>query len=193
MRIGCVILAAGLASRFGRNKLLEPWQGKALVQWALDALAAARLAPVCVVTAYAEVEALAAAYGCRVVRNEAPALGIGRSVMLGTRALLPERCDGILFLVADQPRLRAQTVAALADCFRAEPTRIVVPTAGARQGNPCIFPAALFPELLALRGDRGGKLVVRAHPELVKAVPVPPEELDDIDQPADLHPSGPPM
>ena len=55
-----------------------------------------------------------------------------------------------------------------------------------RQGNPCIFPASLYPELLTLAGDCGGKQVIRAHPELVTEVPVPAEELRDVDTPADL-------
>ncbi len=187
MMIGCVILAAGNASRFGGNKLLAEYRDKSLIRRAFDAVPTERLGPVCVVTRFPDVEELAKAYGYRVVRNEHPELGISRSVRLGILELLPERCGGLLFLVADQPRLRRETVAALADRFLEDPTRIVVPQAGERQGNPCVFPASLFPELLRLEGDRGGKTVVRAHAGLVTAVPVPPEELADADTPDDLE------
>ena len=61
-----------------------------------------------------------------------------------------------------------------------------MPGAGERQGNPCIFPAALYSELLALTGDRGGKQIIHRHPELVVEVPVPEEELSDVDTLADL-------
>ena len=192
--LGCVVLAAGNASRFGRNKLSEPFRGKPLIQWALEAVPVDRLgpnyadvpAPVRVVTQYPDVGMLAAAFGFGGIYNEAPELGISHSVVLGTRALM-HRCGGLMFLVADQPLLRRQTVAALADRFLADPTRIVVPAAGDRQGNPCIFPAALYPELLALTGDRGGKQVVKRHPELVTLVPVPEEELADVDTISDLN------
>ena len=192
--LGCVVLAAGNAVRFGRNKLAEDFRGKPLIQWALEAVPADRLgpvyaevpAPVCVVTQYPDVRMLAAAFGFGGVFNEAPELGISHSVVLGTRALM-HRCGGLMFLVADQPLLRRETAAALADCFLADPTRIVVPAAGDRQGNPCIFPAALYPELLVLTGDRGGKAVIRCHPELVVEVPVPEEELNDVDTLADLE------
>ena len=191
--LGCVVLAAGNASRFGRNKLSEDFRGKPLIRWALEAVPVDRLgpnyadvpAPVCVVTQYPDARMLAAAFGFGGVFNEAPELGISHSVVLGTQALM-HRCGGLMFLVADQPLLRRETVAALADRFLADPTRVVVPAAGDRQGNPCIFPASLYPELLALTGDRGGKQIVRRHPELVVEVPVPEEELNDVDTLADL-------
>ncbi len=185
MFLGCVILAAGNAVRFGENKLLARFRGRPLIEWILDALPADRLNAVVVVTQYAAVEALAAARGFETLRNSAPELGVSRSVVLGTEALA-ERCDGILFLVADQPLLRRSTVERLLDRFLEDPERVVEPRAGERRGNPCVFPASLFPELLALRGDRGGRQVIRHHPELVTGVPVDPLELADVDTAADL-------
>ena len=54
------------------------------------------------------------------------------------------------------------------------------------RSNPCLFPAAYFPELAALEGDRGGKRVIRAHPEAVLTVPLPEKELFDTDTKEDL-------
>jgi molybdenum cofactor cytidylyltransferase len=184
--LGCVILAAGNASRFGENKLLASFRGRPLIRRAFEAVPRDRLGPVCVVTQYPAVAELAAECGFSVIRNEAPELGLSRSVALGTRALM-DRCGGLMFLVADQPLLRRETAAAVADRFLADPARIAVPAAGERQGNPCVFPAALFPELLALTGDRGGKQVIRRHPELVTLVPVSAEELFDVDTLEDLE------
>src|SRR5207247_9595749 len=44
--ISGVLLAAGLSSRFGRQKLLEPWGGEALVRRAARSFLEAGLAPV---------------------------------------------------------------------------------------------------------------------------------------------------
>lgn len=186
MTVGCVILAAGNAARFGENKLLTPFRGKRLIQWAFDAVPAERLGPVCVVTQYDAVSELAAACGFSVIRNDSPELGLSRSVVLGTRTL-KNCCDGLIFLVADQPLLQRSTVAALLDRFAERPDKIVVPSAGERQGNPCVFPAACFPELEALTGDRGGKQIIRRHPERVETVETAPEELSDVDTLADLQ------
>ena len=186
MRLGCVILAAGNAARFGENKLLTEFRGRPLIEWAFAALPAERLAAVTVVTQYEAVAALARDRGFSVVRNEAPELGVSHSVALGTRAL-KERCEGLLFLVADQPLLGRKTVERILDRFLAEPDRIVVPAAGERQGNPCVFPAALFPDLEALTGDRGGKQLIRRFPERVERVSVAPQELFDVDTLSDLQ------
>ena len=59
MNIGCVVMAAGMSSRFGGNKLAQQWQGKSLIRHALEAVPADRLSAVVVVTQYPEVVALA--------------------------------------------------------------------------------------------------------------------------------------
>lgn len=184
MRIGCVILAAGNARRFGENKLLALYRGRPLVQWVLEAVPGF-LEPVTVVTQYPAVEALAAERGFETLRNDAPELGISRSVALSAAALAG-RCEGILFLAADQPRLSRESLEALAAAFAAHPTQIAAAAAGERRGNPAIFPASLLPELTALRGDRGGMQLIRRYPQQVRWIPIPPEELADVDTPADL-------
>ena len=44
-----------------------------------------------------------------------------------------------------------------------------------------------FPELSALEGDRGGKRVIRAHPEALFTVLLPEEELFDTDTKEELQ------
>ena len=185
MRLGCVLLAAGNGARFGENKLLALFRGRPLIQWAFDALPGDRLGPVTVVTQYDAVARLAEARGFSVVWNREPELGIGHSVALGTAAVA-ERCDGILFLAADQPLLRRQSLERLLGRFLEDPSRIVAASSGEHSGNPAVFPAALFPELEALAGDRGGKQIIRRFPELVTELSVDPAELADVDTPADL-------
>lgn len=180
MRIGCVLMAAGNAARFGKNKLLAEYQGKPLIRYALDAADAAGFSGVAVVTQYDEVAALAGAYGFEVVRNERPELGVSRTVRLGTEALM-DRCDAIAYLVADQPLLQGQTVLRLCAAYCARPDSIVVPFAEGKRGNPCIFPAKYFAELCRLEGDRGGSQVIRQHPERILRIEVAPEELLDVD------------
>ena len=91
------------------------------------------------------------------------------------------------FLVCDQPLLRKESVLRILEAGAAHPERIIAPEGpDGRLGNPCLFPAAYFPELAALEGDRGGKRVIRAHPEAVLTVPLPEEELFDTDTKEDL-------
>lgn len=180
MQIGCIVMAAGNAARFGKNKLLAEYQGKSLIRRAMEAASAPGLSAVAVVTQYDEIAALAREFGFAAIRNDAPERGISNSIRLGTEALA-DHCDGILYQVADQPLLRQETVSKLIEAFCAHPDRIIVPVAGERPGNPCLFPAVFFPQLAALSGDRGGSQIIKKHPEQVFPVEVPPEELFDVD------------
>ncbi len=178
--VGCVVLAAGNARRFGANKLGAVLGGKTLMEHALDALPVEALETVCVVTQYDAVEALARRRGFGCVRNEHPDEGLSRSVRLGTEALA-DRCEAIVYLVSDQPLLRRESVLLLLEQFRAYPDCIIAAARDGRRGNPCLFPARFFPELCALSGDVGGSAVIRAHPEALRLCELPAEELADVD------------
>lgn len=183
--VGCVVMAAGNASRFGKNKLLAEVGGKTLIERALDAVPADTLSAVCVVTQYDEIEELARRYGFDCIRNDRPDLGASHTVRLGTEALR-ERCGAILFQVSDQPFLQRETVAALIALYEKHPDRITCLASGGVRGNPCVFPAALFPELGALTGDKGGAAVIRRCPERVLLMEADPRELRDVDTQAAL-------
>lgn len=179
LRIGGVVMAAGNGRRFGRNKLEAVFGGKTLLRRALEAVPADRLAAVAVVTQYDGAAVLAAEFGFHVLRNSRPEDGLSRTVRLGTEALAD--CDAILFQVADQPLLRRETVAALIDFYVQQPDCIAALSDGQRRGNPCIFPRRFFPALTALTGDEGGSAIIRQHPALLRLLPAPPAELQDVD------------
>ena len=190
VRVGCVIMAAGNAARFGANKLLAEVGGRSLICRALNAVPLDLLHAAVVVTQYPEVEALARERGFQTVENDRPDLGISRTIHLGLTAL--GEVEGAMFLVSDQPLLRRETVAAALRRGPGAPERIVVLSAGGRRGNPCVFPGKFFPELLALRGDRGGSAVIRAHPEALLLVEAAEEELWDVDTVRELEALMPP-
>lgn len=184
LRLGCVVMAAGNASRFGENKLAREFGGKPLIRRALEAVPADAFTQVVVVTQYPEAAALAAEFGFLPVENAHPEWGVSYTIQLGLAAL--SGCDGILFQVADQPLLRRETVAKAAALFRCNPDRIVALSHGGVRGNPCLFPARFFPELMALTGDRGGSGVIRRHPEALLMLETAEEELWDVDTPQAL-------
>ena len=181
---GCVVLAAGSARRFGGNKLTATVEGVALIRRALSAVPAERFARVAVVTQYPKILALAKDFAFTPIPNEAPEAGVSRSIALGLAAL--GDCPGALFLVADQPLLRRESVDALVTLWQEQPEGIAALGHGGVRGNPCLFPARLFPELRALQGDRGGAAVIRRHEDLLTLLEVDPRELQDADTPEAL-------
>lgn len=178
LRIGCVVMAAGRSLRFGGDKLGALLEGETLLERALDAVPESEFCRVVVVGRGAVLER-AAERGFETVENDRPEEGLSRTVRLGLERLLD--CDGVLFQVADQPRLRRETVAALAALWREHPDKIVGLSCRGIRGNPCLFPRRLFRELLQLQGDTGGGKVIRAHTEELLTLEAPAEELLDVD------------
>ncbi len=181
--IGCVVMAAGNAARFGENKLAACYEGKSLIRHALEAVP--KELQTVVVTQYDEVEHMAAEFGFASIHNAHPDFGISHTIKLGTQAL--RDCDAILYLVSDQPLLRQSSVTRVVDAWRQHPEHIIGAAHNGKRGNPCIFPKKYFEELMQLREDHGGNTVIRAHPEALRTVEIGKEELTDVDTPKALH------
>ncbi|MBQ6425713.1 MAG: nucleotidyltransferase family protein [Clostridia bacterium] len=199
MRIGCIILAAGLSTRFGRNKLAEPVNGETMIRHAVRVYASQGFDVSVLVANGDNREVLDAAAGRfdAVAINPHPERGISSSIRIGIRRLLLTAVskgrilDGVLFGVCDQPGLSAGTVGKLQDAFSGHPDRIVAPVrSDGKRGNPVIFPVGLLSELMELEGDRGGSAVISRHPDLLLTVETAAEELDDIDTPEDIRTGG---
>ena len=190
MKLACLLTAAGTGSRFGEDKLRMPVGGEPMGVRALNVLCQAPFDLKVLVTSEDKGYLMAAAWekGFAVVINPAPERGMSSSVRMGTAHILKTGTyDGILYAVADQPNLSADTVKRLAEAFLHEPRYIWAPVADGRRGNPVIFPAFLFAELLEVEGDRGGRQVIAAHPELLRTIDVSSTELKDIDTKEDMR------
>ena len=179
MKLGCVVMAAGNARRFGENKLAVRFRGKSLIRRTLEAVPQNVFDAVAVVTQYSEIAVLAKEFSFAAIRNEHPDFGISHTIKLGLTAL--RDCDGVLFLVSDQPLLRRESVAELVELWKQQPDKIAALGHGGVRGNPCLFPARFFPELLELREDRGGNTVIRHHEEDLILLEVDGAELYDVD------------
>ena len=132
-----------------------------------------------------QVAALAEKYSFTPLHNPYPERGQSESIRIGLAAL--SDCDAVMFQVADQPRLQKETVADLIGFAAAHPDRIVGLGHRGRRGNPCIFPARFFPELMALTGDCGGRSVILAHEGELLLMEVSSTQLIDIDSPEQLE------
>ena len=190
MKLACLLTAAGSGSRFGGDKLRLAVSGQPMGVHALDVLQSSLFALRVLVTSKDKGYMIEAARerGFAVVINPAPEKGMSSSVRLGTAYICQTGAyDGILYAVADQPHLKAGTVEQLVKAFEKEPDCIMAPESNGKRGNPVLFPASLFEELLNVTGDRGGRQVIAAHPDLLRTIAVPSEELQDIDTKEDMQ------
>lgn len=179
MRIGCVVLAAGDGRRFGSNKLEARVAGESMIYRALGAVPSGL--DTVVVSQYPEILSLAESFGFSAVRSGSPACGMSYSIRSGLSQL--SDCRGVLFLVADQPWLKRDSVEALVALWAQNPNRVAGLAHGGNCGAPCIFPARLFPVLMKLTGDTDIGAVVRQLEETPLLLETDACELTDVDTP----------
>ena len=190
-RIAALVLAAGESRRMGdANKLTIPVDGTPMVARVVDALQQSHAQRVIVVTGH-EPERIKGALGDRVVElvhNPDYAEGIGSSVRVGVAAL-GDDVDGALVALADMPWVNAEVINRLIDAFTSasEPS-IFIPRFGGQRGNPVLWGAQHFPELLALAGDVGGKALFQRHASAICYVDVESASVNlDVDTPDALQ------
>lgn len=167
--IAGIVLAAGSAERMGRQKLLLDLRGKSVLQWTLEAALASKLDEViCVTQALEKIEEqMPLKHGrLRWIVNERANEGQSTSVIAGLKAI-PSHSEAALFLVGDQPLIQPELINSLVELFRQGGALIVVPTFQRQSRNPVLFHRDLFPELLRLTGDRGGKALIEKYRQKV--------------------------
>lgn len=179
--IPAVILAAGSGRRMGGPKALLRIGGDTLLRRAAQAALNAGCAPVWAVVG--DWDPGLQGLHVQIVINPEPAEGMASSLRAGIAALPPE-AETVLILTVDQPEVDAALLKGLLALAAADPTRPAACAYAGTLGVPAVLPRRLFPDLLALRGDRGAKaILLREH---ATALPFPGGDAD-LDTPADLE------
>ena len=181
-----IVLAAGASSRFGSPKQLIRFEGQPLLQRVLAGATELTGTAVSVVLgAYAaEIASTLPPCSASVIINRDWQEGIASSIRAAVRRL-PGACDGVLLLLADQPLVGSHSLNRLAAAWRRQPRCIIASRYGAVTGVPAIFPRWCFPDLAALHGDQGARILLRRYADHVVRLANPEAEVD-IDYPEDL-------
>jgi molybdenum cofactor cytidylyltransferase len=183
--VSAVLLAAGMSTRMGQNKLLLNFREKPLIVHAVDTLLASDIDEVIVVLGH-EIEkvrdqlersiglANKAASGkpVRLSQNPDYQNGLSTSVRTGVEAV-SRQANGIMIYLADQPLLEPEDVNRIVAGFAAAKEvnkSIVVPFFRGERGNPVILDASLRDSILGIVGDVGCKGVIKRYPEKVYAI-----------------------
>ncbi len=173
------MVAAGGSTRLGQPKQALELDGQTLLERAVAAAAAVTGDRVICVLGAWQPEAPPA---CRTVVNGRWRDGMARSLVAGL-AEVPATA-GVLVTLCDQPAVGSAQLEKLLRLYRREPESIVAADYGDRAGVPAVFPAHLRSRLMALRGDRGARELLRDPALTLRRVSMP-EAVLDIDTPAD--------
>lgn len=189
-RTAAVVLAAGASTRLGRPKQLISLGNETLLRRTVRLAAEAGCAPVAVVLGFAaeRLRSELAGLPAIAVENEGWQQGMGTSLRRGMEAVreMEPEPDQVLVLVCDQPRLTADHLRALLDRHQRGGTVVTASLYAGRAGVPAVFAAELFPELLAMEGDRGARDLIGRQGERLATVDWPDGALD-LDRPEDVE------
>jgi molybdenum cofactor cytidylyltransferase len=185
--IASIVLAAGASRRMGRAKMLLPYGAGTVLSSAVAPHLQAGIGRVIVVLGDHAEEVRSAAKlpadaRLTTVVNHDWKEGMASSIRRGL-----DECaaaDAVLLALGDQPGVDAARVKALLSAWKPG-VPLVVPVHGDRGSHPVLFARSLFDELRGLRGDVGGREVVRRH--WAEAVRVPAPALADVDTEQDYR------
>lgn len=178
--INCIVMASGYGSRIGTNKLLLEYRDKKLIEHIMDKILQINFYSRIVVAKDKEVLDIACKRGFKVVENKNSILGQSQSIKLGIEN--SPVAEGYMFFTGDQPLLSKLTIEKMIDAFKNNPQNIVVPKYKERNGSPVIFSSIFIDELKALKGDKGGREVIKRNKDSLVFIEVENEyELMDID------------
>jgi molybdenum cofactor cytidylyltransferase len=144
-----------------------------MLRWVTETVCDAGLARVIVVVgAHAQsVKVAVSDLDVDLVFNEEWHAGMSTSVRVGIQAL-DTSIQAALLVLADQPAISTRLLRALVDRYRSTGAPLVAPFHQGRRGNPVLFDRRLFPELLSVEGDQGGRAIVTRHQDLVEHVEI---------------------
>jgi molybdenum cofactor cytidylyltransferase len=187
--IHAVVLAAGLSSRMGSQKVVLPYGGSTVVGHIADELLAGAVDSVLVVVGH-EAERVREALGDRrvtVVENPDYRAGMLSSVRCGLRAL-PDGCEAVLLALGDQPAVTSELVDEMIRSHTATGKGIVVPVCDGKRGHPLLFSIRYRDEVLSRFDDVGLRGLLGAHPGDVFELTTPNSAiLSDMDRPEDYE------
>jgi molybdenum cofactor cytidylyltransferase len=184
--IAGILLAAGMSSRMGSNKLLFELAGESVLRGAARRALAGGLVPLLVVLGHEaertgrELDGLP----CQIVINPSYEQGVNSSLKAGVAAL-PAEVQAVMVMLADMPFVSAEMIAGLIARYRSSEAPLVISDYEGVNAPPMLYDRALFGELQTMTGEGCGRQVVKRHRHEAEVLPWPATALADLDVPDD--------
>ena len=171
--ITAVLLAAGRASRMGREKLLLMLGEKPVIWHVVRSVCDAGLSDIVVVANPRNEDSIRQALNrlnVRIVCNPSYQQGLASSIATGVAAVGSDAI-ALLLVQGDQPFVTAEMLRLLVTDWRENKADFVAASYDGITTTPVLFGRALFGEMAALEGDVGARSVLKNHKGRVVSFP----------------------
>lgn len=172
--ISCVLLSAGLSSRFGSPKPLALVQKEPIIVRTQNMLISSQIGEIIIVLGahVDEIKPLILNHKrIRAVYNKDYNFGQTSSFQAGINEASPDS-QGFMLLPVDYPLIESLTIDRLIEEFLKSSPSILVPTYDGIKGHPPVFSSALKEEILNLQRDKGINSIIHRHDQDTKFLEV---------------------
>ena len=186
-----VILAAGAASRMGRDKALLPWHSGTFLSAAIRALQSSTEFVIVVASENeANLEPIVNAEAAFMVRNPNPEQGQFSSLQCGLREVLNRGRDAAIVTLVDRPAPSLQTIEQLKNAFLNGNDALwaVVPEYAGKHGHPIVVGREMIEAFLRAPATSSAREVEHAHQQHIAYLSVTdPAVIANVDTPEDFE------
>lgn len=166
--IAAIILASGLSKRMGSPKQLLLYHDKPLLEYMIRKLLPLPFNKIYAVVGHKSNEIMNkisvndSRFEWKINRNYKD----GQSAALKCAIKCVNDCKGVMVFLADQPLIKRETIKKVFDYAAEQIERgqegfVVQPSYLGRNGHPVFFSKMIYPSFDSLRGDEGGKSIIK--------------------------------
>ena len=179
---GVIILAAGSSSRFGNTKQLLHFNGKTLLQHAIDEATEAGAEPIVIVTGANadEISKEIKKEKVELVFNKDWEQGMASGIIIGLKKAitLNNELERVIIAVCDQPFVSSSLFQQLLQKQNKSLKHIVGSAYADTIGTPALFTKKYFDALMGLTGDQGAKILLKKYSGDLATVDFPDGYID---------------
>ncbi|MBL7967993.1 MAG: nucleotidyltransferase family protein [Prolixibacteraceae bacterium] len=184
-----IVLAAGMSTRMGTQKLLLPFDGKTIIEKVVENILKSGIENIFVVLGAnsAELEDALEFWPVQTVVNENFREGMHTSVTTGVK-VLPANAKAVLVFPGDQPLIPEEAIRKVVGAWRKSGKLIVIPLFEGKRGHPPLYDLRLRNELLNIDPAVGLRSVAQNFQEEVEEVETGSSGImKDIDTPEEYQ------
>jgi molybdenum cofactor cytidylyltransferase len=181
--IWAIVLAAGMSTRMGTQKLLLPFSGMTIIEKVVENIVNSGIEHILVVLGANrdEMEEVLEFWPVQTIWNENFREGMHTSVIAGVNAL-PEGAKAVAFFLGDQPLISPEAVRKVVEAWQNSGKGIVLPIYDGKRGHPALYDRSLRNEILDLDPSVGLRSVAQKFQDKIVEVETGcPGILKDID------------